>query len=68
MKRKQKKRLFKKQNGLSNKDYCHHCLSHYCNPMYYINSIANRKRINRRRLKLCEACGEKICLCKNKGR
>ena len=66
--KKTKKRWNKKLNGLSNRDYCHHCLSHHCDSMLYIDSIANRKRLKRRSLKLCEACGKKECECKRRGR
>ena len=55
-----------KKNGLSNKDYCHHCLSYNCDPMYFMNTVATNKRLGRRRLNLCEGCGNKDCKCKNK--
>lgn len=63
-----KKRWRVKQNGLSNKDYCQHCLSYYCDPMYHLDTIANKKRLARRRAGLCEACGKvkKQCHCKSK--
>lgn len=60
-----KKRWPKKQNGLSNRNYCHYCLSYNCDP-FGPDSIANRKRLNRRKLGLCEACGKKECSCKGK--
>ncbi len=65
---KNKRRWLKKLNGLSNKDYCQGCLSYHCDPMSYVDSIANRKRMHRRRLGLCEGCGKKECKCKNRGR
>lgn len=62
-----KKRWKTKLNG-HNRNYCQHCLCHHCDPMFFINSIANRKRLKRRELKLCESCGKKECQCKNRGR
>lgn len=65
---KNKKRWVKKQNGLSNKNYCHDCLSYNCDPLCGEDSIANKKRLQRREVGLCEACGKSPCGCKNKGR
>lgn len=61
-----KKRWITKRNGYIHKDYCQGCLSWYCDPMFSKNSIANNKRMKRRRLKLCEACGKKECECKSR--
>lgn len=55
-----------KKNGLSNKNYCHACLSYDCNPIFHVETIAVKKRLERRRNKLCEGCGNKDCKCKNK--
>ena len=55
-----------KKNGLSNSRYCHHCLCYDCNTMFFESTIATKKRLQRRKLKLCEACGNKECTCKNK--
>ena len=65
---KTKKRWPQKRNGLPHKSYCQVCLSFGCDSFSSPNSIANRKRRERRRLKLCEACGQKVCKCKNKGK
>lgn len=61
-----KKRHKTKKNGLSNSRYCHDCLSYDCNPMFYEDTIATRKRRYRRENGLCEACGNKECVCKSK--
>ncbi len=64
---KKSKRWAKKLNGLSNKNYCQGCLSYNCDPMNREDSIANKKRLHRRRMALCEGCGKTPCSCKNKG-
>ena len=63
---KNKKRWKTKQNGLSNSRYCHHCLSYDCDPMFFQDTIATKKRIERRKNGLCEACGKEKCQCKSK--
>lgn len=58
------RRWERKLNG-NDRHYCQDCLSHDCNSSLFINSIANRKRLERRRNGLCEACGQKKCVCKS---
>lgn len=61
-----KKRHIQKKNGLSNSNYCHHCLSYNFNSMFFQDTITTRKRLHRRRSGLCEACGKRVCTCRSK--
>jgi hypothetical protein len=57
-----------KQNGAITSQWCSCCGYYNCDPMFAVDSFAQRKRDRRAKNKECIGCGKKLdkCSCKNK--
>jgi len=54
-----------KQDGYRARDFCQHCMCHNCDPLFFVDTIATRKRTERKHSGICEGCGIDPCKCKN---